>query len=153
MQSLRLSRPWLACALLTALLLATVTANAKNNLVLNGYYDLSGVVEQGDSVQVTLHLRLFNHGHADLKGVIVTLLDDAPTMALRGSFQPVKVWKKQGFIEMSKQFTVSKLQFKQWNIAPAQPNIAILYQDSNGNSVRQSAQISRRPLVKTPQEE
>ena len=33
---------------------------------------------------------------------------------------------------------------------PAQPNLVILFQDSNGKSWQKGAQISRRPLV--PQE-
>ena len=147
MQSLRLSRAWMACVLLTCLLLATITASA-NTSQFNGYYDFSGVVEQGDTVQVTLHLRLFNHSNTDLKGVIVALLSQGPAMTFVGNFQPVKVWKSQQFVNMSQEFTVSKAEFAQWNAAPAQPNLFILFQDSTGKSWQKSAQISRRPLVK-----
>jgi len=147
MQSLRLSRAWLVCALLTALMLATVAATAKSGGEFTGYFDFSGVQEQGELVQVTLHLKLFNHGDADLKGVIVTLLDSSPTMTLCGNFQPVKVWKKQQFIEMSQEFTVTKREFVEWTAAPAQPNLVILFQDSKGQSWQKGAQISRRPLL------
>lgn len=148
MPSLRLSRAWLACALLTCLLLATVTATANTANQFNGYYDFSGVVEQGDTVQVTLHLRLFNHGNTDIKGVIVALVSQGPAMTFVGNFQPVKVWKKQQFVNMSQEFTISKAEFGLWNAAPAQPNLFILFQDSTGKSWQKSAQISRRPLVK-----
>jgi hypothetical protein len=149
MQSLRLSRAWLVCALLTSLLLATVTvaANAKSGTTFTGYFDLSGVQRQGDVVHVTLHLKLFNHGDTDLKGTIVTLLDSAPTMTLVGNFQPVKVWKRQQFVEMTQDFTVSKVEFQTWRIAPAQPNLFILFKDSSGNVVQQSARVSRRPFA------
>jgi hypothetical protein len=132
--------------LLTALSLAAVAATAKSGREFSGYFDVSGVQEQGDLVQVTLHLKLFNHS-TDAKGVIVTLVDSSPAMTLRGNFQPVKVWKSQQFIEMSQEFSVSKREFREWMAAPAQPNLVILFQDSKGKSWQKGAQISRRPLV------
>jgi hypothetical protein len=146
MQSLRPSRAWIVMTLLTALSLATVASAAKSGREFSGYFDVSGVQEQGDLVQVTLHLKLFNHS-ADAKGVIVTLVDSSPAMTLRGNFQPVKVWKSQQFIEMSQEFSVSKREFREWMAAPAQPNLVILFQDSKGKSWQKGAQISRRPLV------
>jgi hypothetical protein len=147
MQSLRRSRAWLASTLLTALLLVSVTAAAKSGRDFSGYFDVSGIQEQGELVQVTLHLKLFNHGATDAKSVIVTLVDSSPAMTLRGNFAPVKVWKSQHFIEMSQQFTVSKREFGEWMAAPAQPNLVILFQDSKGQTWQRGAQISRRPLV------
>jgi hypothetical protein len=132
--------------LLTALSLAAVAATAKSGREFSGYFDVSGVQEKGDLVQVTLHLKLFNHS-TDAKGVIVTLVDSSPAMTLRGNFQPVKVWKSQQFIEMSQEFSVSKREFREWMAAPAQPNLVILFQDSKGKSWQKGAQISRRPLV------
>src|ERR1039457_6073708 len=93
MQSLRPSRAWIVMTLLTALSLATVASAAKSGREFSGYFDVSGVQEQGDLVQVTLHLKLFNHS-TDAKGVIVTLVDSSPAMTLRGNFQPVKVDRK-----------------------------------------------------------
>lgn len=146
MRSLRLSRAWLFCALLTSLLLATVGASARSGRAFTGYYDFSGVQEQGDVVQVTLHVKLFNHTPANVKGVIVTLLDSSPAMTFRGNFQPVKVWKTQQFIEMSQEFTISKRELGEW-IGPTQPNLVLLYQDNNGRNWQRPVQLSRRPLV------
>lgn len=148
MQSLRPSRAWLVCTLLTVLMLATVTATAKSGREFSGYFDVSGVQEQGELVQVTLHLKLFNHSDADARSVIVTLVDSGPTMTLRGNFQPVKVWKSQRFIEMSQEFSVTKREFSEWMAPPAQPNLVILFQDSRGKSWQRGAQVSRRPLAK-----
>ncbi len=149
MQSQRQSRAWLVCGLLTAILLATVAARASSGREFSGYFDVSHVQEQGDLVQVTLHLKLFNHSEADAKSVIVTLFDPSPAMTLRGNFQPVKVWKSHQFIEMSQEFTVTKREFKEWMAAPAQPNLVILFQDAKGATWQKGAQISRRPLVRT----
>src|SRR5438270_7835644 len=147
MQSLRPSRAWLVCSLLAALSLATFAATAKSGREFSGYFDVSGVQEQGDLVQVTLHLRLFNHSSVDAKSVIVTLVDSSPAMTLRGNFQPVKVWKSQQFIEMSQEFSITKRELREWMAPPAQPNLVILFQDSKGKSWQKGAQISRRPLV------
>ena len=147
MRSLRPSRAWVVCALLAVLSLATVAATTKSGREFSGYFDVSGVQEQGDVVQVTLHLKLFNHSDADAKSVIVALMDTSPAMTIRGNFQPVKVWKSQQFIEMSQEFSISKREFREWMAPPAQPNLIILFQDSKGKSWQKGAQISRRPLV------
>jgi len=147
MQHLRPSRAWLVCTLLITLMLA-MSATANNGRQFSGYFDVSGVHEQGELVQVTLHLKLFNHGDSDAKSVIVTLVDSSSAMVLRGNFQPVKIWKTGQFIEMSQEFSVTKREFREWMTAPAQPNLVILYQDTNGHSWQKGAQISRRPLVR-----
>jgi hypothetical protein len=149
MQSLHNSRAWLACVL-ASLLLATVAATASSGRQFSGYFDISGKQDQGDLVQVTLHLKLFNHGDADAKSVIVTLVDPSPTMMLRGNFQPLKVWKSQKFVEMSQQFVVTKQEFAEWMAGPGQPNIVILYQDGAGKTWQKGAQLSRRPLAPVP---
>ena len=147
MRSLRISRAGMICTLCTVLLLSTITSAANRGREFSGYFDVSGVQEQGELVQVTLHLKLFNHSDTDAKGVIVALMDATPAMLLRGNFQPVKVWKSQHFLEMSQEFTISKREYTQWMTPPMQPNLIILYQDAKGQTWQKGAQISRRPLV------
>lgn len=137
--------------LFIALLLATISASASNGREFSGYFDVSRVQEQGELVQVTLHLKLFNHGEADAKSVIVTLVDSSPAMTFRGNFQPVKLWKSQHFIEMSQEFTVTKREFNEWMTPPVQPNLVILFQDGKGKTWQRGAQLSRRPLVPAAQ--
>jgi hypothetical protein len=153
MRSLHFSRVFAACASLALLLLVTTAATTRSPRDFSGYFDVSHVQEQGEMVQATLHLKLFNHSDNDAKSVIVTLVDSTPAMTLRGNFQPVKVWKSQHFIEMSQEFTVSKREFSEWMHAPAQPNLIILFQDANGKNWQKGAQISRRPLVPPTQAE
>jgi hypothetical protein len=149
--SSRLSKAGLLCTLFIVLLLTNLSSAANHEQEFSGYFDVSGVQEQGDLVQVTLHLKLFNHSDADAKSVIVTLLDSSAAMTLRGNFQPVKVWKSQQFIEMSQEFSISQREFKQWMSPPAQPNIVILFQDGNRRSWQKGAQISRHPLMSRAQ--
>ena len=146
MRFMRPSRAWQTGLVLAVLLLA-IAAPAKSGREFSGYFDVSGIHDQGDLVQLTLHLKLFNHSDADARGVIVALANSGPSMMLRGSFQPVKVWKSQHFLEMSQEFTVSKQEFREWMTAPAQPNLIIMYEDARGKSWQQGAQMSRRVLV------
>lgn len=146
MKSVRPTPAWLACSLLAALLLVTVGATVGQPF--SGYFDVTAVHQEGDLVQATLHLKLFNHGDQDVKSVIVTLMDAHPTMILQGNFQPVQTWKSQKFIEISQQFTVSKREYAEWMAAAGRPNLIILYQDSNGKSRQESPQISRRPFAR-----
>jgi hypothetical protein len=149
MQFLRPSRAWLVCALLTALCFTTVAASSTSNgREFSGYFDVSGVQEQGDLVQVTLHLQLFNFGNNDVKGAIVTLFDSMPGPSLQGSFAPVKLWKRQQPITLTQKFTVTKLEFGKWMMGPGQPNLIILVQDAKGRTLQRGAQVSLRPLVK-----
>lgn len=148
MKFVRPTPAWLACILLAAMLLVTAGATSKLGRPFSGYYDVSGVEKQGDVVQVTLHLKLFNHGDEDLKGVIVTLMDQHPTLILRGNFQPVKVWKSQQFVQISQQFSVTQREYADWVSVSGQPNLVILFQDSTGQSWQRAVQVSRRPLVK-----
>ena len=146
MRSMRPSRASQVCVVLATLLLA-IAAPARSGRDFSGYFDVSGVHEQGDLVQVTLHLKLFNHGDTDARSVIVALMNSGPSMMLRGNFQPVKVWKSQRFLEISQEFSVSKQEYREWMMPPAQPNLIVMYQDSHGKSWQQGVQISHRPLV------
>jgi len=140
-------RAMLSGLLLAALSFVTVGATANLGRPFSGYYDVSGVQVQGEVVQVTLHVKLFNHGDEDVKSVIVTLLDNSPFATLRGNFQPLKIWKSQQFVEMSQEFDVPKREYALWSRGPGQPNLVILFQDIHGKDWRRSVQVSRRPMV------
>jgi hypothetical protein len=152
MQSQRPSRAWLLSVVLTAFALLTANAFASNGREFSGYFDVSHVQEQGDLVQVTLHLKLFNHGDAAARSVIVTLIDSSPSMTVRGNFQPVKLWKSGHFIEMSQQFSVTQREFNEWMRTPVQPNLLVFFQDLKGRTQQRGVQLSRRPLVRVEQE-
>lgn len=147
MRFMRPSRVWQFGLLLATLSLA-IAATARTGRDFSGYFDVSGVHEQGEFVQVTLHLKLFNHGDENARSVIVTLMDSSPMLTLRGNFQPVKVWKSQHFLELSQEFSVPKSDFNEWMQPGAQPNLIILYQDAHGKTLQVGPQVSHRPLVR-----
>ena len=148
MKSVRSTPVWMVCILLAALALVTVGASAPpHGRPFTGYFDLTGVQEQGDHVQLTLHVKLFNQTSEDVKSVIVTLSEPPPTMMLVGNFQPVKVWKTQKFIQLNQEFTISKRAYSEWTSA-GQPSLIVLYQDADGKSWQISPQVSRSPLAR-----
>jgi hypothetical protein len=147
MRLMRSSRVWQLGLLLATLCLA-ITASARTGREFSGYFDVSGVQEQGEFVQVTLHLKLFNHGDADARSVIVMLMDSSPTVTLRGNFQPVKVWKSRQPLDLKQEFSIPKSDFQEWMQPAAQPNLVILYRDEHGKTLQVGAQVSHGPMVR-----
>src|SRR5215467_8415580 len=90
------------CACLAGLLLFATAATAANGREFAGYFDVSDIENNGDLVQLTLHLQLYNNGQDNERSVIVALQDSGPEMTLRGSFHPVKIWNSQEPINLSK---------------------------------------------------
>jgi hypothetical protein len=147
MQFLRLRWSFAVCVSAALVLLASLAATAKDGRDFAGYFDVSDVHEQGELVQITLHLQLFNNGEGDVRNAIVALMESGPAVNLRGSFPPVRLWKRQQPIRMNQQFTVTRREFGEWMSGPAQPNLLIMFQDAKGQSWQRGAQMSRRPLV------
>ncbi len=152
MQSQRQSRTWLIFFAAIAIALLTTNVLASNGREFSGYFDISHIHEQGELVQVTLHLKLFNHSDVDARSVIVALLDSGPAVTVRGNFQPVNVWKSGHFIEMSQEFSVSKREFDEWMQSPVQPNLLVFFQDAKGKTLQRGVQVSRRPWSRATEE-
>ena len=147
MRSIR--KAWLTAACF-ALVLGSVLSSAsasKRGTDFSGCFEVSNIQEQGDVVQVTLHLQLLNHGDQDFKGTVVALMTSGPAVSLNGSYPAVKLWKHDQKIQMEQQFTVNKREFAEWMHAPAQPNILILYKDAQGQSWQRPVQLSRWPSL------
>jgi len=142
-----LSRASLMSALLAVVLLGTITATAKDGRDFAGVYGFSDVKEQGDTVQLTLHLRLFNNSEADIKGAVIVLMEGSTGVGLRGNFPTVKVWRKSQGVKLSQQFTVPMREYQDWLRPPAQPNIVIIYQDAHGQTWQKGAQMHPEPVI------
>lgn len=135
------------CACFAVLLFLAAGASAANGREFAGYFDVSDVEDQGDVVQLTLHLQLYNNGQDNERSVIIALQDSGPEMTLRGSFPPVKVWKVQQPLNLSKQLTVAKRDYDSWMAGASQPNLVIFFRDPKGHSWQQGAQVRLAPLV------
>lgn len=149
MQGLSFSRSLVVGTSIGILLLASLAAMAKDGRDFAGYFDVSDFHEQGEFVQVTLHLKLFNNGEADARSVIVALMESGPAVNLRGSFAPISVWKRLQPITMSQEFTVSRQEYAEWMSGPLQPNLLIMFQDKKGKTWQRGVQVTRRPLAES----
>jgi hypothetical protein len=79
-----------------------------------GYYVLSNVVEEGNQVHVTMTLTLRNPGTTAVTGGIVAVLSSAPDPVLVGSFSTIKTLPAKGQVTISKTFTISAAEYKNW---------------------------------------
>ena len=68
-------------------------------------------------------------------------------MSLRGSFPTVKVWQKSHDVRLSQEFTVPKREYEDWLRPPAQPNVVVIYQDSDGQTWQKGAQMHPQPVL------
>src|SRR5580693_3084022 len=91
---------------LAILILSAVTLTAKDGRDFAGSYSFTEVQEQGNAVQLTLHVRMFNYSGTDIKDPVVTLREGPSGVGLLGSFPAVKTWYKNRQVELSQQFTV-----------------------------------------------
>lgn len=130
-----------------AILLSAVGLTAKDGRDFAGSYGFTDVQEQGDKVQLTLHLRLHNFSDADIKGAVVTLREGSTGVGLWGSFPVVKLWQKNREVKLSQQFTVPRREYEDWLRPPAQPNVVIMYQDADGHTWQKGAQMRPRPVM------
>ena len=142
-----LSRRSIVSAALAFFLLSAIAVSAKDGRDFAGTYGFTEVQEQGETVHLTLHLRLFNYSDADIKGAVVTLQNGPGLVVLRGSFPTVKLWHKNRDIQLVQEFTVPKQEYQDWLQPPAQPNLVIMYQDVNGQTWQKGAQMRPQPVL------
>jgi hypothetical protein len=142
MMSLR-SRATIA-RLLAILLLATVSAIAKDGREFSGFYTLTHVSDDGDQVRVTLTLQLFNYSDADVKQAVVTLRDNTG-MDLAGAFKPITLLRDRQETKVSRQFTVPRSEYERWQQG-TQPTLFIAYH-ANGHRWERFIQATERPSL------
>ncbi len=138
------ARTCFMAAWLLMFLLAAITANAKDGRDFAGVYGFTNVQESGDTVHLTLHVRLANNSEADIKGAVITLMEGRTGVGVRGSFASVKVWRKNQDVNVSQEFTIPKREYQEWLQPPAQPNVVVIYKDAAGRTWEKGAQM--RPV-------
>jgi len=121
-------------ALLATLLLTAVCAFAKDGRDFAGRYSIHDVTEQGDKVQLTLHLTVMNNSDADVKNAVITLRQNTGLQPA-GQTKPIKLLKDRGTVTLSQQFTVSKREYRTWGRG-AGPTMFIAYQAKGGQWLR-----------------
>jgi len=113
-----------------------------------GFYAVSNVVDLGDKVQLRMSVQLSNFSAGDLQSPVVALMNSGPAnTAPIGSFPALKHLKAGRDVILHQQFTVSKEEFKQWDMRGRGPRVVVIFRDSNGGVVERGVQISRRPAL------
>lgn len=125
------------------LVLTAITAFGKDGRNFAGFFNLTGVAQQGDRVQVTLVLQVFNYSGADLKQAVVTVRESHPSSEVLGTFDPIPVWRSGKTITLERQMTLTNHEYRQWTTR-GQPNVFVAYRDGDGRQLEWTAQLSQR---------
>jgi hypothetical protein len=149
------------CVFCLALCLAAVTL-AKDGRDFAGFYAVTNVHDLGDpqdtsiaadrnaTVELTLTVQVQNNSDlGDLKGPVLALLGAGTHLEL-GRFTPIKLLPAGRDVIVSGQFTVTREEFKIWSVRGAGPKVVMIYQDPSGRTLRQTVQLSRRPMLPPP---
>jgi len=104
------------------------------------------MTQDGDRVQVTLRLQIFNYSGADLKQAVLTLRESPPASGVLGSFDPIPVWQSGKSITLSRQVTITPDEYLRWSTR-GQPNVFVAYRDGGGRQFEWTAQLSLQPAT------
>jgi hypothetical protein len=132
-------------ALVLALALSSFAVDGRD---FAGFYAVSNVSDMGDKVQLRMSVQLSNFSAGDLQSPVVALMNSGPAnTAPIGSFPAPKQLKAGRDVILHQQFTVSKEEFRQWDMRGRGPRVVVLFRDSTGGVVERGVQISRRPAL------
>ncbi len=135
--------------LLLAWALNIQPALAKDGRDFAGHYALMDVVQHGDVVRVTLVLDLINNCGTDLDQANITVGSSEPHSELLGGFAPVRRWRNNADIVVSREFEIPRDEYQRW-CGRGQPRVFVIYTDDLGREWRRWAQLSRRPIIREP---
>ena len=130
--------------ILLAMLLSTVLGFAKDGRDFAGYYNVADATEQGDQVQLTLRVRIFNYSGQDLRQALVVLHQPAHP-GVYGVSKPIKLLPTLKDAKVSQQVLVPRHLYEQWQKGQA-PDMSIVYVDAHGTRWEKSIQVAPRPV-------
>jgi hypothetical protein len=107
-----------------------------------GFYEVSNVADLGDTVRLTLTVRVYNYSDADVNNATVTLQDSAAATSDYGTYpSPVSIADRES-IKLSADFTISREEYDRWQEGRA-PFLWIAYQGGEGTIVRHNVELIR----------
>ena len=133
----------LGCLFVTVLL-ANVVSFAANGRDFAGFYSVGNVTQQGELVQFTLNLQVFNYSAADVKQAVIKLHESGAGLTVHGTFQPIKLLANNRDVKLRQQFTVPLHEYERWQHG-VQPSLFIVYQDAAGHRWERTIEVSSRP--------
>ena len=119
-----------------------------------GFYKILKAVNQGDTVELRISLRVFNYSQADVKDATISLESSLPHPPGAGeawekrqpSFRSVilHVNERQVAPPLEATFAVPAREYRLW-LKGAQPHFVIDYQDAAGKPQHRAIELMRRP--------
>jgi len=106
----------------------------------SGFYQVSDVSVSGETASLTLTLRLFNHGTADVSNATVVLRDWIIPSRNFGTFPNVNVPAGQT-VQLSGTFQVPQREYQSWQQG-RRPFLIMEYADATGNKVRRPIEVA-----------
>ena len=131
---------WAARAALVLAGLALAGTAWGNGREFSGFYKVSDVSVSGETANLTLTLRLFNHGTADVSNATVVLRDWVIPSRNFGTFPNVNVPAGQT-VQLSGTFQVPQREYQSWQQG-RRPFLMIEYADATGNKVRRPIEVA-----------
>ncbi len=132
---------WFAGIVVCLLLCAALTSLATDGRDFAGFYDVSNVTDLGDTVRVTLTVRVLNYSDADVSGATVTLQDSFLIDTDYGTFPGTISIPDRDSVRISANFTVSRAEYDSWQ-SGGTPRLRVDYQNNSGNAVRRTIELA-----------
>ena len=109
-----------------------------------GFYEVSNVTDLGDTVRLTLAVRIFNYSDADVTNATVTLQDSLQADTDYGSYPgPTSIANCES-ARFSTDFTVPRAEYERWQNGGTPP-LRIQYSDSVGSAVQRMIELAAGP--------
>jgi|SRR5271154_5685390 len=106
-------------------------------------YRLSDIVEDGNSVSLTLTLTIHNSSGADIQNGGIALFSSlGPHAEPVDAFNIIKLFPSYKSVTVSQQFTISKSEYERWSRGE-NPNLQFLMPDGNGGTQFVGIDLSR----------
>ena len=140
----KLGVPWAVSAALVLTGLALAGTAWGNGREFSGLYRVSDVSVSGETASLTLTLRLFNHGTADVSNATVSLREWVLPSRNYGSFPNVNIPTGKT-VELSGTFQVPQREYQSWQQG-RQPFLMIEYADPAGSKLRRPVEVARGPV-------
>jgi hypothetical protein len=109
-------------------------ATAETERALAGSYQLSNIIESGNSVDVTMTLVLRNPGNFDVRNGTVVLMDTQPHHSVLGAFATIKSLPHSGEVTVTQTFTIAPDEYARWKTGH-DPVLEFLVPNAEGTSI------------------
>jgi hypothetical protein len=125
------------------LLLAVASVRGGGARSVTGFYSLEGVMDLGDEVRVTVHMRLVNPSDEDYSEAKFVLRGTHPWVRIRGTVPPLLL-RPHSEDSFTEDFTVQRAEYERWQKG-VQPLLVMQFSTPEGKKLKQAVRLVLRP--------